>query len=614
MSGFAGIVSADGRPPDSSVLERMAAQLAFRGPDATQTWSQDGAAFCFTLLRAGPAPQASQQPCTLDGRLWLIGDLRLDGRVDLIRQLMQAGESLPPNVTDEELVLRAWRLQGKQSLSELIGDLSFALWDSEARRLDCARDLLGARPFFFAQVADRLYFSNTLEAIRQAPGVSSTLDPRFMGDFLLQEWCEDLTRTVYQDVRRLPPGHTLVYSGGELRVRRYMDFSVEEPLRLKRPAEYVEAFQEILERAVHDRLPSRLCGIFMSGGLDSTSVAAVASKIANKPAASGSLRAYTIDCRPTFDDQEGHLASLVAETLGIDIEILPGASCLPYQGWGEKLPRTPEPCHDPFLLLSQLQYQQVQEHARVVLSGYGGDDILTGQAWPYLVQLLGRLDFATISRTFGRYILKHKRIPPLRGGFRTRLRRLMGHRDPLTEFPPWLAPQFIEQHDLSARWRDLQQSPKPRHPLHPLAFAGLSSGFWSSTLESQDAGWTGVPVELRAPLLDQRLLRFLLRVPPVPWCMEKALLRDSMLGLLPEEVRARPKTPLLWDLIQHSIESRKWSHLPLPEPPAELRRFVDWERLSKTLTNAVGSTLWVGLRPISLSYWLKAVVNEGGIR
>ncbi len=564
MSGFAGIICTGGNIPDPGLLERMAGGLEFRGPDATQIWSRGSAGFCFTLLRTGPAPQSSEQPCTLDGRVWLLGDVRLDGREDLRRQL---DESISAEATDEELILRAWRRWGKDGFANLNGDLSFALWDEPARHL-------------------------------------------------LQEWCQDGTRTVYQDIHRLPAGHTLVYSDGELRVRRYTDFSVEEPLWLKRPEEYVERFQELLVEAVRDRLPRGPCGIFMSGGLDSTSVAAVACKIAKQEQTSGPLRAYTIDCRPMFNDEEGFLASLVAKKLGIDIEILSGASCLPYQGWEDSLLHTPEPCHDPFLLLSQRQYRQVQSHARVVLSGYGGDDILTGQAWPYLTYLFRQRAFGTIMQTYGRYILEQGRIPPLRGGFRTRLRRWMGRTNPLTEFPEWLERQFVERHNLRERWWELQEAPKTIHPLHPIAFAGLTSKYWSRALECEDAGWTGVPVELRAPLLDQRLLRFLLRVPPVPWCMEKVLLCDAMRGMLPEQVRARPKTPLLGDLIKHSIESKKWRPVPVPEPPPELQKFVDWKRLGTTLATAAGSTLWVGLRSVTLCYWLrvKGVVNDEGIR
>ncbi|HXJ06095.1 MAG TPA: asparagine synthase-related protein [Candidatus Acidoferrum sp.] len=614
MSGFAGYVSARGDPPDQRLLERMAARLAFRGPDATQIWSRSGAGFCFTLLRTGPAPQASEQPCTLDGRVWLLGDVRLDGREELRRELEQHDKPIPATATDEELILRAWHQWGEAGLPKLLGDFSFALWDDTARRLWCVRDLLGARPFFYARVGGRFYFSNTLEVIRLTPGVSSELDPQFIGDFLLQEWCVDGARTAYRDIHRLPPGHTLVISDRELCVRFYTDFSVEEPLGLKRPEEYVERFLELLMKAVRDRLPHGSCGIFLSGGLDSASVAAVACKIARQDRTRGPLRACTVDCRPMFRDEEGTLASLLARNLGMEIEILSSTSCVPYEGCGDPLLRTPEPCHNPFLLLGQRQYRRVRSHARVVLSGYGGDDILTGQAWPYLIYLYRKRCFGTIAKTFGRYILKHGRVPPLRGGFRSRLRRWMGRKNPLTEFPVWIGQDFVELHNLRERWLKYQESPRSSHPLHPIAFASLTGKYWSSLLENEDAGWTGVPVELRAPLLDQRLLRFLLRVPPVPWCMEKNLLREAMRGMLPEKVRARPKTPLIGDSIKYFMTSKKWSPLPLPEPSAELREIVNWERLNATLAEAEGSTLWVGLRPVSLLYWLKGVVNAVGIR
>src|SRR5258707_2826854 len=114
MSGFAGIICTGGNIPDPGLLERMAGGLEFRGPDATQIWSRAGAGFCFKLLRTGPAPQSSEQPCTLDGRVWLLGDVRLDGREDLRRQLEQRDESITPEVTDEEWILLPGRREGKE--------------------------------------------------------------------------------------------------------------------------------------------------------------------------------------------------------------------------------------------------------------------------------------------------------------------------------------------------------------------------------------------------------------------------------------------------------------------------------------------------------------------
>ena len=112
MSGFAGVVSSDGAPVDAELLRRMAERLAFRGPDATVARVLDGAGFCFTLLRTGPAPQADKQPFNLDARQWLLGDIRLDGRDDLCAWLGLGGEEVPERATDEELALRAWRLRG----------------------------------------------------------------------------------------------------------------------------------------------------------------------------------------------------------------------------------------------------------------------------------------------------------------------------------------------------------------------------------------------------------------------------------------------------------------------------------------------------------------------
>src|SRR5260370_1620937 len=257
----------------------MAALLNFRGPDATCIWSRAGAGFCFTLLRTGPAPESSEQPCTLDGHMWLLGDVRLDGREDLLRQLEQKDKSITAEVTDEALILRAWRRWSTDGFTRLNGVLSFAVWDGDQHRLLCVRYLIGARAFFYTQSEDSLYFINSLEVLLQVPGGSSNLDPDFIVDFLLQERCEDGARTVYRDIHRLPAGHTLIYSDGALSVHSHADFSVEEPLLLKRPEEYVERFQGLLENAIRDRLPRGPCGIFMRGELGSTGVAQVGSNI-----------------------------------------------------------------------------------------------------------------------------------------------------------------------------------------------------------------------------------------------------------------------------------------------------------------------------------------------
>src|SRR5258706_1653198 len=171
-------------------------------------------------------------------------------------------------------------------------------------------------PFPPTKGANRLYFSNTLNTIRCAPDISATLDDHFIGDFLLEGWCCAPARTVFRDISRLPSGHALSYSMSGMDVQRFTSLAVEEPLWLNREEEYVEQFRELLDHAVRERLPLGPAAIFMSGGLDSTSVAAVATAGAKRRGIPLALRAYTIDYQPLFDDQEGTLASRTAQYLG----------------------------------------------------------------------------------------------------------------------------------------------------------------------------------------------------------------------------------------------------------------------------------------------------------
>jgi asparagine synthase (glutamine-hydrolysing) len=567
------MVSLEGAAPDARLLERMAGRLAFRGPDGAHIATKPGAGFCFTFLRTGPAPQCASQPCTVDGRVWLLGDVRLDGRDDLQRKLEEHGDEFAGDVTDEELVLRAWHRWGEDSLPELIGDYSFGLWDGEARRLTCARDLMGARPFLYAQAGGWLYFSNTLDAIRCAPDISDALDPHFIGDFLLQGSCSYPGRTALREISRLPAGHALRVSNAGLGVRRFASLPIEEPLWFKREEDYVEQFCALLQQAVSDRLPRGPAAIFMSGGLDSTSVAAVAGT-----EASVALRAYTIDCRPLFEDQEGFLAARAADFLKVPIEISSHAECRPFSGWENHQITTPEPSQEPYWSFYVELNRRIARNARVVLNGYGGDGILTGQTWSYLRYLLGGGRLAKALRDFGTYFLQRGRIPPLRGGFRSRVRNLLTRTEG-AGYPKWLALQLETELHLKRRWIELRQPAKALHPFYPEVYAILNDGYWASVQEREDAAWTSAALEVRAPLLDQRVQRFLLRLPPIPLCIEKELLRRATVGLLPDEIRQRPKTPLAGDPLAIQMQRGEWSPLPVPAPVQGIEAYIDWNKL-----------------------------------
>jgi len=313
VSGFAGIIrlesGVESTEVDSRAIEQMARAIAFRGPDALQQTLQPGASFAFSLLTTGPTPQESSQPCTLDGETWFLGEARCDGREELKRQLEQLGLQIADRTTSEQFVLHAFSKFGESGLPELHGDFSFALWNPRQRKIIAYRDLTGQRPFFYSSQSGVLVFSNTMQAVLSTSSASRELDEEFIADFLLGYPYRNPSRTVYRDIRRLPPGHVLEFSMTGFSVRRIANTPVEDVLVLKHDEEYVEEFRRLFTQAVRDQLPPIDTTILLSGGLDSTTLAAcaVALRKQTTPGSDLSLRALSVDSRPVVKDTESDL-------------------------------------------------------------------------------------------------------------------------------------------------------------------------------------------------------------------------------------------------------------------------------------------------------------------
>jgi asparagine synthase (glutamine-hydrolysing) len=447
--------------------------------------------------------------------------------------------------------------------------------------------------------------------LRLAPEVSDALDETYVRDFLLTGLCSDPTRTVWQDIRRLPAGHRLILRGGQIHVQRFLSLPVEEPLRFRQSNEYLENYKELLTEAVDDRLPEGKASFSLSGGLDSGSVCATATRIANKTGNFEALKAFTISWRPLFDDPEPDFAKLTAKHLGLAHEILEENAIRPDECGAAS---APEPSSEFFLDRDHRFRQSISKHARVVISGDGGDDVLSGQSWPYLKYLYERGEWKEIVSSFGGYLGSHGRLPPLRGGFRSKLRCWAGAKDATPQLPAWLNEGFAERGRAESEASLLERPRLEEHLLHPDAYRALHGGYWASVHETEDAGCTGVLLETRAPLLDLRILRFLLRVPAVPWCINKELCRRAMKDGLPERVLARPKAPLGEDPLELCWRREGWRPNPEEKPPKMVHEFVKWNSWLATLEGAKGYFQNEYLYPPAFSLWLKAIEKGKGIQ
>ncbi len=604
MSGIVGILNLDGAPVDPLLLQRMTEFLGYRGPDAQKIWIAGSVGFGHAALQTA-GDSASAQPASLDGEVWITADARVDARAELTAKLASRGRQVPAGSSDAELILHAYHAWGQACVEHLLGDFAFAIWDGRRRRLFCARDHFGVKPFFYAHLGHGLIFSNTLDCLRLHPQISDELNDLAIADLLLFTWNREPGTTSFQDIQRLPAAHTLQYAQGTLRVGCYWTLPVDPPLRYNRSGEYVEQFHELLQAAVTDRLRTRRVGVLMSGGLDSTAMAATAKQLLSRQGEPYDLRAYTVVYQPLIPDDEGHYAGLAAETLGIPIQFFDATRCLPYERMElAELPK-PEPGHEPLAVLQYDEFRLVAEHSRVALSGDGGDVFLHSQSWPYLAWLCRQRQFGRMIREVGGYVLTHGRIPPPLAGFRSRFRRLLGGDEKQREFPGWLNCDLEQRLGLRARWEEFNRPPPPRHPTRPLSYRILEGTFWPSIFESEDPGVTGVPLEVRSPFFDLRLARFLLALPVIPWCADKELLRVAMRGVLPEPVRRRRKSPLAADPLQEIVRRTGWSPEEHFVAAPGLERYVDLKNIPPIIGDESSDTIWLNLRPHSLNLWLQ---------
>jgi asparagine synthase (glutamine-hydrolysing) len=605
VSGFVCILHRDGGPIERPLLQSLTDFLSYRGPDAHAVWSEGSVGMGHALLRTTHESKGEQQPAGLEGRYWIVADARLDAREELIADLQRAKRVVRSNAPDCELILQAYAAWGTPCIDHLRGDFSFAIWDAGHKQLYCARDHFGIKPFYYAQLGKIFLCSNTLNCIRLHPQVSGELNDAAIGDFLLFGLNYNNATTSFHDIRRLPPAHSLIASSRDLQIRRYWTPPTGGRIRYSKAEEYIESFQSILEKAVADRLRTDHAGILLSGGLDSSSVAAVAKEVAGRKAQASKIRGYTYVYESLIPDLEGDYAREVGEFLGIPVQFVAMDEAQLFERWDETGLSLPEPLDNPFLAIMSDTYRDISTDCRVLFSGEGSDNLMDFQMWPYVGDLRQRGEWRRLLTEVGNYLWI--RPFPWRG-IRARALRLVGRDPHQPVFPDWLAPEFSLRADLADRWKEQTELPKSwvAHPIHPRGHGSMALPQWTHLFEQEDPGATGYPVETYYPFLDLRMVHYLLAIPPFPWFFKKTLLREAMAGRLPERVRTRPKTPLRSDPVLAQIQrarNEEWKKMPLS---ADLDRYIDRSALSIPHAKMNPEKVSSCLRPYSLNIWLQS--------
>lgn len=465
----------------------------------------------------------------VDGDLVVAGTLRIDAQEALRAALAPDAPRALAALPDAGLVMHAYRRWGVRLAEHLIGDYAFAIWDRRAGRLVCARDPHGNRQLFWGRVGSRVVVGSTLEIVRCLPGVSSALHEPSLVSLLRDGWVEEAERTVYRDVRRLPAAHTLVLSADAAPVvRRHWEFPVPAPIRYRRDDEYVEHFREVLHAAVRDRLRAGRAALFLSGGMDSSMLAAASRAAAPEV----TLRAFTMTYPTLAPSDDDTLSVAVAARLGVPHTLcdLDHTRVLSHLDAPDAL--LSQPLDEPDYGLARESLRGVAAFAPIAVDGEDGDWLLQA---PTLLGQLRTQPLAEVVGSWSRYWWRTGERPWVGLEWRERLRRL--REGGAVERAPWMRPGF---HRTAA----YNTQPGPPHPLRPRNVRALSSPLWDAAYETSAPAATRLPLLITLPLVDPRVVAFVFAIPPVPWSQRKQLFRAAMRDALPATVLAHPKTPL----------------------------------------------------------------------
>ena len=549
MCGICGDVALHGAP-DADGVRKAARAIAHRGPDAETFFVEGPAALGHRRLSILDLA-TGDQPMTREGVTLVFNGEAYDFAT-LREELRGRGHPFTTR-SDTEVVLRAYLEWGENFAEHVQGMFALALWDARTHKLVLARDRLGKKPLYYFVQGGRCIFASELKALAAHGFVPRELDPDALVAYLACEYVP-APQSIYRAIRKLPAAHVGVLDERGFRVRRYWDLPACSDVS---PANAAEELLSLLDAAVAKRLVADVpLGVFLSGGVDSTAIAALAVRH-KKP-----LRTFSIGfTEESFD--ESPWAQLAADRLGTEhlSQKCSGAECL------DLLPaavsQLDEPFADPSFLPTLLLSRFTRKHVTVALAGDGGDELFAGYD-PFLAHRPAAL-FARVPRPLRSLLSSAVHLLPSSSrnmSLDFRLKQFLRGVDaqPSLRHQSWigsllpaeiatlLRPELRERATLSVAYREVledaaRSGAQPGSVDEALRFY-LTRYLADDILVKADRASMAASLELRAPFLDTAVVEFAARL---PWRLKmsptrtKVLLKRALRGLVPEEILRRPK-------------------------------------------------------------------------
>jgi asparagine synthase (glutamine-hydrolysing) len=555
MCGINGIAfsSRSRRRVDAAVLKSMRDVITHRGPDDEGIFIDENVGLGHRRLSIVDVASGHQPMTNEDGSLYITYNGEVYNHADFRAALEERGHVYQTHC-DTETILHLYEEYGDGCVEHLRGMFAFAIWDRNKRELFIARDRLGVKPLYYVHSDDgSLYFASEIKALLEARAVKPELNFAAFSDYLANHATsgED---TLFVNVKRLMPGHTLTWRDGEIKLKKYWDVSFAKSAQDGRSSrDYIAEWSELFRQSVQLRLMADVpLGMFLSGGIDSSAIAAVMSTLVDEP-----IKTFSV----AFAEREANeleYARLVARAFKTDhheVVISPEQffDALPELIWHED-----EPLAHPSSVALYFVSELASRHVKVVLTGEGSDELMAGYA---------RYRKTILNLALGeRY---HRMIPAsvrelvrarIAGRTGSKLQRTFLHLSPDIEsiyFDNFAVFARSDQEQLLtaetidrigridpyAGVRRVLSDTDAESLLDRLLYADIKT-YLHELLMKQDQMSMAASVESRVPFLDHKLVEFTSSLPErlkLHGWTTKYVLRQSMKGVLPEQILTRAK-------------------------------------------------------------------------
>lgn len=562
MCGINGIAfsSRSRRLIDVAVLERMRDVIKHRGPDDQGIFVDGRIGLGHRRLSIVDVAAGHQPMTNEDGSLHITYNGEIYNHADFREPLESRGHQYRTHC-DTETILHLYEEYGEDCVNYLRGMFAFAIWNQRTQTLFIARDRLGVKPLYYFHSEDgSLYFGSEIKTLLEAGAVKPQLNYRALPDYLANHGTSN-DETLFEGVKRLSPGHTLTWNDGSLEIKEYWDvsFAAEGAEGGRRDADLIAEWSDLFRESVRLRLMADVpLGMFLSGGIDSSAIAAVMSGLVQEP-----IKTFSV----AFAEREANelaYARMVAQQFKTDhheIVVTPSEffAALPRMVWHED-----EPLAHPSSVALYFVSRLAADHVKVVLTGEGSDELLGGYERynKTLYNLaLGRRYHRFMPGSPRRAIAERIRALPIDSKIRHKLTRTFLCLSPDIEnlyFDNFAVVTRAMQHELLAPetrerigvidpYRQMStyfQTSDASSLLNRMLYTDMKT-YLHELLMKQDQMSMAASIESRVPFLDHKLVEFTTRLPERlklrnGWTT-KYILRQAMKGMLPEPILARKK-------------------------------------------------------------------------